>query len=129
MNKQPDKTSQTKEDIREAFWQLYTVKPLSAITVRDICTQAGYSRGTFYRYYNFVDDVLEQIECEILNQFDMRFDQIARCSRHLDLFGLVKHTLAPCKIYNKYLAVMLGANGDPDFQARLREKAKASCAI
>jgi len=42
----------------------------------------------------------------------------------MDMKEIIKYTLAPCKVYNKYLAVLLGANGDPTFQAELKEKAK-----
>ncbi len=55
-----------KLEIREAFWRLYTAKPISKISVKDICALAGYNRGTFYRYYSDVYEVLESIENEIL---------------------------------------------------------------
>ena len=33
MRKRPEKTEQTKADIKEAFWRLYAAKPLEKITV------------------------------------------------------------------------------------------------
>lgn len=124
MTHKGDKPGSAKLELREAFWRFYTVKPISKISVKDICTLAGYNRGTFYRYYRDVYEVLESIENEILEQFSKRFAQIARCSRKMDIAGLVKYTLAPCSVYNKYLAVMLGENGDPAFQKKLRESTK-----
>lgn len=124
MENKAERPATAKLEIREAFWRLYTAKPISKISVKDICALAGYNRGTFYRYYSDVYEVLESIENEILEQFSQRFAQIARCSRKMDLAGLVKYTLAPCSVYNKYLAVMLGENGDPAFQKKLRDNTK-----
>jgi AcrR family transcriptional regulator len=124
MKTRPNQTEDTKETIKSAFFKIYKEKNISRITVNDIVTAAGYNRSTFYRYFTDVYDVLEQIEKEILDQFDMRFDQITRCARQMDMKEIIKYTLAPCKVYNKYLAVLLGANGDPTFQAELKEKAK-----
>ena len=124
MKTRPNQTEDTKETIKSAFFKIYKEKNISRITVNDIVTAAGYNRSTFYRYFTDVYDVLEQIEKEILDQFDMRFDQITRCARRMDMKEIIKYTLAPCKVYNKYLAVLLGANGDPTFQAELKEKAK-----
>lgn len=126
MQGRPDGINQTQKDISDAFWRLYTELPISKIGVKEVCALAGYSRGTFYRYYRDVYEVLEQIEREILEQFEMRFNRIARCSSRLDLADLVKFTFAPCKVYNKYLVVMLGERGDPAFQKRLRESTKAA---
>ena len=124
MKTRPNQTEDTKETIKSAFFKIYKEKNISRITVNDIVTAAGYNRSTFYRYFTDVYDVLEQIEKEILDQFDMRFDQLTRCARRMDMKEIIKYTLAPCKVYNKYLAVLLGANGDPTFQAELKEKAK-----
>jgi AcrR family transcriptional regulator len=124
MKTRPNQTEDTKETIKSAFFKIYKEKNISRITVNDIVTAAGYNRSTFYRYFTDVYDVLEQIEKEILDQFDMRFDQITRCARRMDMKEIIKYTLAPCKVYNKYLAVLLGANGDPTFQTELKEKAK-----
>lgn len=126
MNKSSNRTLLTQQNICDAFWKLYIREPMSKITVKEICELAGYNRGTFYHYFQDVYDVLERIETEILNQFNMRFRKIARVSSHLQLFDLVKYTFAPCRVYNKYLAVMLGENGDPAFQKKLRENTKSA---
>lgn len=81
MENKAERPATAKLEIREAFWRLYTAKPISKISVKDICALAGYNRGTFYRYYSDVYEVLESIENEILEQFSQRFAQIARCSR------------------------------------------------
>ena len=48
MNKRHDITAQTKQNLIDAFWQLYCLRPISQITVRDVVQRAGYNRSTFY---------------------------------------------------------------------------------
>lgn len=48
--------------IRMAILQLLDEKELSAITVTDICKIADINRGTFYKYYQNVEDLFFQIE-------------------------------------------------------------------
>lgn len=55
--------------IRESFIQLYAKKPISQITVKEICERSGINRSTFYRNYIDVYDVKEQIENEFLLLF------------------------------------------------------------
>ena len=51
MKKQPQITEQTKDNLRSAFWTLYSSKPIDKITIKEITDLAGYNRGTFYLYY------------------------------------------------------------------------------
>ncbi len=115
---------QVKDHLREAFWTLYSNPNVRTVTVTKVCEKAGYNRATFYHHYRDVQDILEQIEKEILDQFDDRFRRLTALSCRLDFPRMVKYTLAPCTIYDKYLAVMLGANGDAKFLAELKEKTK-----
>ena len=114
-----------KDHLREAFWILYTDHEVRNVTVKGVCEKAGYNRATFYHYYRDTRDVLEQIEKEILDQFDERFSRLTALSCRLDFPRMVKYTLAPCTIYDKYLAAMLGADGDAKFQSELKEKTKS----
>ena len=52
MNKHTDQSNLTKENLREAFWQLYAHNSISRITVGAVCEKAGYNRGTFYLHYD-----------------------------------------------------------------------------
>lgn len=52
----------TKKVLREALIELLKTKPISRITVTDICTHADLNRGTFYNYYTDAYDLLSQIE-------------------------------------------------------------------
>lgn len=47
----------TKNNLIEAFWSIYKVKPLPKITVKEITDKAGYNRGTFYTYFSDINEI------------------------------------------------------------------------
>lgn len=51
--------SLTRENLIEAFWELYKDKPIEKITVKEITNRAGYNRGTFYAYFKDTYEVLK----------------------------------------------------------------------
>lgn len=56
----------SKNLIKKALAKLIHEKDISKITVSDIIREADISRGTFYAHYADVNGVVEQIECEEL---------------------------------------------------------------
>ena len=60
----------TQKVIQEAFWKLLREKPLSKITVKEVCDLAQINRGTFYRHYFDCYDLMEKIQQEMLEKFE-----------------------------------------------------------
>lgn len=121
MNKQPEITAQTKQNLIDAFWSLYCEKRIEKITVKEITQKAGYNRGTFYEYFIDVYDVLEQIEQSLIPALD-ELPPITVSNLNmgmpLDMF---------LKLYEqkgKYYSVLLGDNGDPAFASKLKNTIK-----
>jgi AcrR family transcriptional regulator len=50
----------------EAFLRIYETKSIAQVTVKEICSVAGYNRSTFYNHFNDVPSILRQIEDETL---------------------------------------------------------------
>ena len=128
MKKRPQKTEQTKAEIREAFWRLYAAKPIEKITVGEVCERAGYNRGTFYLHFRDLYDLLAQIEDTLL---DGMTACVEACMRRLQRDSSKLSCIAACKdvvLYyerNKaYITVLLGADGDPSFVYRLKDNLK-----
>lgn len=66
----------TKKIIRTVFLQLLQEKPISKITVKEICDMAEINRGTFYKHYNDPYDLLAKTEEDILDDFRCRLREV-----------------------------------------------------
>jgi AcrR family transcriptional regulator len=122
MKKQPELTTQTKQNLMEAFWQLYCKEGIEKVSVKEITAKAGYNRSTFYEYFTDVYDVLEQIENSLLPSPQdlppLKLDNSSATPLPIDTV---------INIYEKnrkYFVVLLGENGDPSFQSKLKRSVK-----
>jgi AcrR family transcriptional regulator len=66
--KQDHRVRFTKLVIRDSFIALLKAKPLSKVTVKEICEGAGINRATFYAHYADPFDLLHQIEEEFVEE-------------------------------------------------------------
>ncbi len=67
----------TKQLLQTAFLKLLQLKPIHAISIRELCTEAGINRTTFYYHYGSQYDLLADISGRFL-------DSIARCLKDAD---------------------------------------------
>ncbi|WP_159430865.1 TetR/AcrR family transcriptional regulator [Salinicoccus halodurans] len=117
---------ETKNNLLDAFWELYKEKPLTKITVKEITDKAGYNRGTFYTYFVDINEALEILKASLMPDKDMIINPFIELK---DNDGKI---IEPIEGTNDYLkkngekiAVLLGPKGDPGFvhelKARLRQ--------
>ncbi|MCD7814970.1 MAG: TetR/AcrR family transcriptional regulator [Lachnospiraceae bacterium] len=117
MNKQPEIAEKTRQKFIDAFWALVREKPISKIAVNEITRRAGYNRSTFYEYFLDIDEMLSYIEDELLNEIRQTAqDAMQESSSMRDLFQTVFLAM------NEKIYLLMGANGDPAFAAKLREE-------
>ena len=72
----------TKKAIRESFLRLLNERPLSQITVKDIVSDCGVNRNTFYYYFEDVPTLMEEIFTEDLEAIIKKYptvDEIDDC--------------------------------------------------
>ena len=113
-------SAQTKQNLTDAFWELYSQKRIERITVRDIAAKAGYNRSTFYEYFVDVCDVLEQLENSLLPELsEMPPLDIANKSQE----AITAYILLFQK-HSEYYRVLLGERGDARFAAKLKNGVK-----
>jgi AcrR family transcriptional regulator len=117
-------TEQTKQNIADAFWKLYTAKKIEKITVREIAEKAGYNRSTFYTYFKDVYDLLDYVEESLLKPFLMKnADLPEREILHRpDIGELIDTIVKYYEKYGKYLSVLLSENGDPKFIIKIKQR-------
>ena len=120
MKKQPHITRQTKANLCDAFWQLYTKKPIEKISIKEITDLAGYNRGTFDLYYKDVYDILAQIEDELLDIIQSVVQNAMR-NPVFDLSQDMGILVELMNSHSHYASVLMGDNGDPRFITRLKE--------
>ena len=121
MNKQPEVTAKTKQNLIDSFWKLYCERKIEKISVKEITSKAGYNRGTFYEYFTDVYDVLEQIENSLLPGID----ELPPTSMPSKETGLSINSFVKLyQEYSKYYVVLLGDNGDPSFQSKIKNSIK-----
>ena len=63
----------TKKAIQESFLKLLTERPLSKITVKDIVSDCGVNRNTFYYYFEdmpkLIESIVEEDAAEIIQSY------------------------------------------------------------
>ncbi|MBR2550774.1 MAG: hypothetical protein IKE92_12325, partial [Clostridiales bacterium] len=65
MSQYKEARERTKAKIEEAYWDLMISN--ERITVKKIIDKAGIHKSTFYFYYEWVDDVLEEIKKRLMD--------------------------------------------------------------
>ena len=115
-------SSNTPDNLKEAFWDLYTLKEIEKIKITEITSKAGLNRSSFYTYYTNVYDIFSQIEkdilAEILSIKDLLRDFLIDKDSNFEKFNELK------SIYLKnerYLKVLFTKQDNPRFMYRLKK--------
>jgi AcrR family transcriptional regulator len=75
--KKPDRrVAKTKKAIKTAFAKLLSEKDINSITVKDVADCADINRKTFYNYYAGIYQVIDEIENDIIDEFDKTIHEI-----------------------------------------------------
>lgn len=63
----------TRRCIRNALMELLAEKPISKITITELCQRAQINRKTFYHHYTTISEIETELEREILDEFSHGF--------------------------------------------------------
>lgn len=132
-NKSP-KSEQTKKKIINTYLDLIPSKKWDKISVKEICSHAEITRGTFYQYYSSIYDLMEQIETTLLDDINRRYSEVttAKCPAYSIVMFEEKFDYSPpqmltvwfafCKKHKNEIAVLLDPkNGDTYFVRKLKK--------
>lgn len=103
----------TRMRIREAFLECLAKKPVSGITVKEICERAEINRATFYKHYADPFDLLERLEDEAMEEMEKKLED---CNREQSLLLAILKGMENKE--NPY-ALLTSENGDPGFALRV----------
>lgn len=124
MNRKLDRRKKyTRMVLKDSLMTLLKTKPLSSITVKEICEQADVNRSTFYSHYQDSFDLMEQIEEEIIIDLNTYLNQynFAKEEESLQMTEKLLEYVA-----SKYdtCQTLLNENNDPSFERRIMDVAQ-----
>jgi AcrR family transcriptional regulator len=120
--KESRKTRYTRMVIRDSLIELMKQRPITDISIKEICALADVSRPTFYAHYRDQYDVLKNIEDEIFAYFENVVFVISANSekkiskRRITL--LIETVLQYIENDSNSVKVLLSENGDIGFQRK-----------
>lgn len=127
------KSQLTKSRIMDTYLDLMCYKNWDKISVKEICSSANITRGTFYQYFNDIYDLLEQIEEPLLSDLNefygenhynklsspsiLSFEEDFDCTPPESLIFWLDF----CKENKKSMKVLLSGYGDPYFKTKIKK--------
>ena len=93
--------------------------PIHAISVKELCAQAGINRGTFYSHYTDIYDLLGQMEAGFQKELEGLLS-----GQEGDPVKVTTSIYQFLKDNADFCAVTLGEHGDKAFAARLLSSAR-----
>ena len=121
-------TTRTKENLKNAFIELYSHKPLKSITVKDITDYAGCNRGTFYVYFKDIPALLDDIENGLTDYLIQNTNIAFQAVMGDHDFSALLPQLDYYKIHCKYFKALLGIYGNPAFIYKIKTAVKQNLA-
>lgn len=106
----------TKAILKESLLKILKEKPISKVTIKELCEEAGLNRGTFYLHYYEPNDVLKEIEEDFVREKMSFMDHYLREDNPDQLTKLFETIFR-----NRELSMVLfGHNGAPQFTERIK---------
>ncbi|HWO76583.1 MAG TPA: TetR/AcrR family transcriptional regulator [Bacillus sp. (in: firmicutes)] len=112
----------SKMAIREALISLMQQKDLKDITVKDIVQKADLNRGTFYKHYQYKEDILSEIMDDVIADLIASYREPYK---DIDQFNVSELTSSAIKIFDhvsKYAniySLMIHSNALPGYEDRI----------
>jgi AcrR family transcriptional regulator len=113
------KTRYTQKALRDSLVELMKDRPITKITIKELCENADINRTTFYAHYRDQYDLLQQIEEEtfayiekILEKYDGKHSKRELLEMLEEIFNFIAGN-------SNSIQTLLSENGDIGFQKRL----------
>ena len=116
------RTQITHQLIRTALLNRMKEKPVSRITVKELCAEAEISRPTFYQYYRDVHDLAEQTETEFISSLTQAIGQTPAFQKS-ERAHIYKSVCDLCLENRDLFLAFCGPNGDPAFIHKIIDSA------
>lgn len=125
---------QENRSVRETKRRLYTAlialmhqKPLQEITVRELTTQAGVSRGTFYFHYSDLRELMQELEQQHLDHLQALVEQLMPQLAANEVPPALLALLMYLQENADICRALYGVYGDPDFAQKVKRFLANQC--
>ena len=109
MNLRDKRVLRTRSILRQSMLDLMRRKPVSQITVKEICDLAGINRNTFYTHYGMPEDILTEIENEYYEKMRQIQETVLQTG---DVAGLMLSIMNMLLENKEYSMVLYGDHND-----------------
>lgn len=110
----------TRELLTNALIALLKEKNLHEITVKELCDMADINRGTFYLHYKDINDMVEQIETDILTQYEELLAKYAPAALADDPYDILYNLILFTDTYKDLFKSLLYPGGDISFLIKIK---------
>lgn len=109
----------TKMVLKESLTKLMQDKPISRITIKELCDNADINRATFYAHYNNQFDLLKKVEEEIIDDINSYLDSFSFEENNSYALEMMTKIFEYIKDNSEICRVLLGLNGNIEFQKEI----------
>lgn len=113
------RTQYTQRALQDALIELLTDKPLSRITVRELCEKADVNRSTFYAHYRDTASLLHDIEKDAIDWVRGTLQQLLEQPDVESVGHVIEHICQYIADNRSHLRVLMSTKADLGFQQRL----------
>ncbi len=106
----------TKMFLKQSLIKLMKEKPISRITIKELCEEAEINRATFYAHYKDQYDLLEQTEQELIDEVNRCIDSLAEYPNENRLRQVTWEIIKMIDENLESVRVLWGKNGDMKLQ-------------
>jgi AcrR family transcriptional regulator len=127
--KESRKTRYTRKVLQDSLFELMEKKPITKITIKELCENADINRTTFYSYYTDQYDLLRKIEDEtFLWMKESISDLIGKTDREEKMKAL-ERIFQYFLENSRHLKILMSEQGDINFQKQMFTLIYQQCGI
>lgn len=118
MQRENQRVRITKILLNESFLNLLKEKPLSRVTVKDICEAAELNRSTYYHYFTDPYDQMSKLEIAIIEEMSscINISKEDVLTGHGKLYPVIKKMLDYMQEKKNMFRILLSNHGDISLQ-------------
>lgn len=113
------KTRYTRMVLQDSLMELMREKPISKITIKELCEKADINRTTFYAHYTDQFDLLRKMEDETLAWAEEVTTTLLDQTDRNETIKLLEGILQSVADNRKHIQILMSEQGDIDFQKQL----------